>query len=206
MTGAPAAPGAAVVAVILAAGAGRRLGGVAKALLTDAGGRTFLEATMAAASVVVSACVVVVGPPYGTETEHEARRLGAAVVANPDPGRGMGSSVAAGFAHVLAHHAGAAAALLWPVDHARVRGDTVARIARACGPLDVVIPTYAGRGGHPTAFGRAAWPALAGCATAPRGARSVIESIAEAEPRRIVRIEVDDSGVIADVDTPWDRR
>ena len=195
------------VAVFLAAGAGRRLGGVAKALLTDAGGRTFLEATVAAAAdAAVRACVVVVGPPYGAETEQEARRLGVAVVANPAPGRGMGSSVAAGFAHVLSHHAGADAALLWPVDHARVRGDTVARIARACGPLDVVIPTHGGRGGHPTAFGRAAWPALAGCASAPQGARSVIQAIAEAEPRRIVRVEVEDRGVIADVDTPRDRR
>ncbi len=52
-------------AVILAAGAGMRLGGVAKALLAGRDGRSFL-ASIAAPARAVGAIelVVVVGPPY----------------------------------------------------------------------------------------------------------------------------------------------
>lgn len=200
----------AVGAVILAAGAGRRLGGVAKALLVGDDGRRFLDRVIGcAADAGVGDWLVVVGPPFDDAVGRQARALGAHVVHNPAPWQGMASSVAAGFGHLLQHERelGSAwdAALLWPVDHARVRADTVRAIAAGCGPQDVVIPTYGRRGGHPTGLGRACWQDLAGCASAPQGARSVIRAIAAAEPGRVRRIEVEDSGVIADVDTPEDR-
>jgi CTP:molybdopterin cytidylyltransferase MocA len=95
-------------AVILAAGSGKRLGGAAKALLridrtptaseVTSSDRTFLEAIVATAREVgCDEVVVVVGPPYGIEVAEHARALGARVVTNPDPARGMASSVALGF-------------------------------------------------------------------------------------------------------------
>lgn len=191
-----------IAAVILAAGAGRRLGTVAKAVLEDARGRTFLAAvhdTARAAGVTRS--VVVVGPPHAGATTREAERLGLEVAVNPDPGRGMASSVEIGFAHAGAHFAGCRAALLWPVDHPAVGVATARAIAEAAGERRVIIPVRGGRGGHPTAFGRALWPRLAACSTEPRGARSVIHGL---EAGRVVRLDVADPGVIADVDTPAD--
>ena len=202
-----------VVVVIVAAGAGRRLGGVAKALLRAPGadqdaartadGPTFLARIAAtAAGAGAGRAVVVVGPPHGERVAEEARRLGLDLAHNPDPDRGMSSSVAIGFAHCERHFATAAAALLWPVDHARVSLATVAGLiaGAAADPAGVVIPTWRGRGGHPTWFGRALWGELAACAGLPRGARSVVDAVGA----RVRRLEVADPGVVADVDHPAD--
>jgi CTP:molybdopterin cytidylyltransferase MocA len=194
-----------VVLLIVAAGAGRRLGGAAKALLRDpVSGASFL-ARIAATGARAGAgrALVVVGPPHGTAVADEAARLGARVAANPDPDRGMASSVAIGFEQAMQEFGAACSALLWPVDHARVADETAARLVReaAAGAADrILVPTWQGRGGHPTAFGRALWPELAACAGLPRGARSVLEQRAD----RVVRIAVDDPGVTADVDEPGD--
>jgi molybdenum cofactor cytidylyltransferase len=148
--------------------------------------------------------VVVVGPPHGAATEAEAWRLGLAAVVNPSPERGMSSSVAVGFGYAQTFFPGAIAALLWPVDHPSVAVATVAAIASRAAPGRVVVPRFGGaeraRGGHPTAFGRDLWPALARCHELADGARDVVR----ADPNRVVRVDVDDRGVIADIDTPAD--
>ena len=196
----------AAVAVILAAGAGQRLGGMAKALLPLASGMTLLEAVVTCARAAgVSRCMVVVGPPHDDVTTAEAARLGVPVMRNPAPHRGMASSVALGFEHLLARHPDAVVGLLWPVDHAAVQPGTVSTLLRACAPERAVIPTYQGHGGHPAGFGRALWPAMAACADAPEGARSVLRLLAQDAPDRVLRIEVEDRGVVADIDTPGDR-
>src|SRR5689334_21438271 len=90
-------------AVILAAGAGTRMGGVAKALLRR-GERTFLETIVAFArdaAVDAGDVVVVVGPPFGDAVAAHARELGARVVVNDDPTRGMSSSINVGFAALI---------------------------------------------------------------------------------------------------------
>lgn len=204
--------GAVSGAVILAAGAGRRLGGVCKATLTLADGRAFLRAICDTGRAAgVSAWVVVAGPPHERTTRAIAEELGLPVVRNPAPERGMSSSVALGFEYALGHFAGLDSALLWPVDHPRVRTTSVRAIVAQCRPARAVIARYRGRGGHPSAFGRRIWPALAACADAPQGARTVIAQLAEAgeEPGararddlHVYRPFVDDPGLIADVDTP----
>jgi molybdenum cofactor cytidylyltransferase len=196
---------AAAAAVILAAGAGHRLGGMAKALLPLAGGMTLLEAVVTCARAAgVSRCMVVVGPPHDEVTTAEATRLGVPVTRNSAPHRGMASSVALGFEHLLARCPEAAVGLLWPVDHAAVRPETVRALLRACAAERAVVPTYQGLGGHPAGFGRALWPAMVACVDAPEGARSVLRLLAQDAPDRVLRIEVEDRGVVADIDTPED--
>jgi molybdenum cofactor cytidylyltransferase len=180
--------------VVLAAGQGARLGGVAKALL-PAGDRTFLArivATAVAAGIAADRIVVVVGAPYGDAVGAEAARLGARAVVNPAPSRGMASSVAVGFAALTEGDV----ALLWPVDHPAVAAATVRRVLDEAAGADVVVPRHAGRGGHPAAVARPVWAALAACAGAPGGARQVLQ-----DPQwRRRDLEVDDPGVIRDVD------
>ena len=68
-----------LAAVILAAGAGRRLGGVAKALLPHRGA-TYLAAICATAREVgLVDAVVVVGAPFGNEVAAHARQVEAPV-------------------------------------------------------------------------------------------------------------------------------
>lgn len=193
-------------AVILAAGAGARLGGVAKALLPR-GDTTFLGSivrTAAAAGVAPEAIVVVVAAPHGDAVAREAARLGlwGQAVWNDEPARGMASSIALGFA-ALAERAGehVHAALLWPVDHPAVRAATIEALADALGErgeLDAAIPTVDGRGGHPPLIARALWPRLARCDEEADGARGVLRAASA------VRVAVDDAGVVRDVDEPAD--
>jgi CTP:molybdopterin cytidylyltransferase MocA len=80
------------VAVVLAAGSGMRLGGVAKALLRD-GHLTFLERIAATLEEVdCQELIVVVGPPFADAVAAAARALDAQVIVNPQPERGMASS------------------------------------------------------------------------------------------------------------------
>lgn len=186
-------------AVVLAAGRGRRLGGVAKALL-EIDGEAFLDRIARRChDAGVSDVVVVVGEPYREAVAKRASELGLVVIENPEPERGMASSVAVGFGFALETWA-AAAALLWPVDHPRVSSETVGELCRRSHSERVAVPTYRGRGGHPVLVGRELWEQLAACADFEAGARTVFRHNREL----VTRFEVVDSGVVSDVDRPED--
>jgi CTP:molybdopterin cytidylyltransferase MocA len=187
-------------AVILAAGAGRRMGGAAKALLTTDSGKSFLQTILdTAREAGCESAVVVVGQPFADDVSAEAVRLGAEVVVNPEPERGMASSVALGFAAARASFPGESA-LLWPVDHPNVRAATVRDVLSRTARDGVAIPCVAGRGGHPAGVGEDVWLELELCEGQAEGARSVFRR----DPSRVVRFEVDDEGVVADIDTRAD--
>ena len=132
-----------VAAVVLAAGASTRMGSP-KALLParTGGGESFAEAIAATARAAgVDDVVFVLGPPHG---EAIAARLpaGARSAWNPDPARGMLSSVQAGIA-ALQHEVGAA--LVWPVDQPWVAIETVRAVLAA--PADrIALPAHGPRG------------------------------------------------------------
>lgn len=198
MTGAvgEASAVAGTAAVILAAGAGRRLGGVAKALLLHRG-RTYLEnVAIAARAVGLVDAVVVVGAPFGDVVAAHARQLGLRVRVNSAPERGMASSVALGFEAISAGPA--AWAWLWPVDHPTVQASTLRALQSAIGDADVAQPRHAGRGGHPPLVARSWWSRLAACVDHADGARGVLRAA------RSVAVDVDDPAVVRDVDTPAD--
>jgi len=194
-----------IAAVILGAGAGRRLGGVAKALLPHHGVSYLAAIAATARAIGLVDAVVVVGEPFGAEVAAHARQLGLRVRVNPAPDQGMASSVALGFAAVTGGPA--AAAWLWPVDHPSVTAATLQQLIAAFGApgspggldapgeLEVARPCYRGRGGHPPLIARALWPRLAACAGDPDGARGVVRSA------RRVDVDVDDPGVVDDIDT-----
>jgi molybdenum cofactor cytidylyltransferase len=170
--------------VVLAAGAGTRMGGVAKALLRR-GEQTFLERIVTTAGA--DDVVVVVGPPFGDAVAAHARQLGARICVNADPGRGMSSSVNLGFA---ALPAAVDAAWLWPVDHPDVTRATLEVLLARIGEHDIARPTCDGRGGHPPLVRRAVFAQLATCAIA----RDVINAASR------VDVAVDDRGTILDID------
>ena len=193
-------------AVILAAGAGTRLGGVAKALLASHSG-TFLSQIIATArGVGLADAVVVVGPPYGEAIAAHARELGVRVVENAAPDRGMASSVAIGFAAISAAQRGpdgsmtrggaCDAAWLWPVDHPDVSGDTLRAIVGALAMHDAARPVCEGRRGHPPLVARRLFDQLAHCPD--DGARAVLAAA------DVIDVEVDDPGCLRDVDTVLD--
>ena len=175
-------------AVVLAAGASSRMGRP-KASLVDRDGRTFLEAIRAvlrASGVDVVRVVVAEGDAAET-------------VVNPDPGRGMLSSVQCG---IRALPPDVDALLLWPVDHPLVKTETVKQILAAHRDTEttVVVPVHAGRRGHPVLFANGAIAELL-AADATVGARQVVHAHADR-----LELPVSDPGVVTDIDTPEDYR
>ncbi|MGE5185620.1 MAG: nucleotidyltransferase family protein [Acidobacteriota bacterium] len=184
-------------AVILAAGAGMRLGGVAKALLAGRDGRSFLASIAATArGVGAQDVVVVVGPPHEQLVAAHARELALAVARNPEPERGMASSIAVGFAAIA--HTACDAAWLWPVDHPDVREATLRELVVELAGHDAARPVVGGSGGHPPLVARALFARLAACDTADGGARAVLAAA------RTRDVAVDDAGCVRDVDTAAD--
>jgi len=159
-----------VVAIVLAAGEGRRIGGP-KALLA-LGETTFLARACALFSAAGAGVIAVLG----AEAERVRREAGipaeATAAVNPRWREGMLTSVWAGLdaAEVL----GAEAVLLHPVDNPFVAPDTIEAVVAALAKgAAIAVPAHAGRRGHPAGFARSVWPALR-AAPLDGGARTVL--------------------------------
>jgi molybdenum cofactor cytidylyltransferase len=121
---------------------------------------------------------------------------GARVVVNPAPERGMLSSLQCGLA-ALAEHTRAVA--FTPVDFPAIQQSTVERVILGWGGEPLRIPRYADRRGHPVLIARDLVPEfLAEPATAQ--ARDVVRR----HESDILYVDVDDPGILTDVDTPAD--
>lgn len=179
-----------VAAIILAAGKGRRVGR-SKALLKIAG-ETFLARIVRVAREAGVSSIVAVLPPDIPDPGID----GLTIQRNPDTAGGPSSSLRMG----LDAMGDADAVLSWPVDHPMVRTATVRAVIDRwhAGPVDAVVPTFKRRGGHPTLFARSLYADLR--LLEGEGANRVLRRRSDL----VVRMEVDDEGVVADVDTPED--
>lgn len=177
-------------AIVLAAGASSRMGRP-KATLPAGGGASFLEAILATLGAAgADASIAVVAPGFEPPCPF---------VTNPDPSRGMLSSVQCG---LRALPPGLDAVLVWPVDHPLVEVTTVAAMIAAfrAGGHSVVVPAFRGLRGHPVLFASAVLPEL-DAADPAQGARAVVHAHADR-----LELAVDDPGVVGDIDTPEDYR
>lgn len=193
------APAAPVAGLLLAAGAGRRLGGRPKALL-DARGRPLVEER---ANVLLNAgCdpVHVVIGASAPQVRRRARLPGCVLVDNPDWAEGMGSSLRAGLASLSSGGARAVVVLL--VDQPGIGADAVARVMEAAPAARTALAAavYEGRRGHPVLIGADRWRDVAASATGDRGARAYLR-LHEAE---ILPVECSDIASPDDIDTPGD--
>lgn len=121
------------------------------------------------------------------------------LVVNPIPARGQLSSLVAGLDAADAR--GAEALLVLPVDIPMVRTDTIARLlaAAAASAATIVRATHGSRHGHPVIFKRALFETLRR-ADLRLGARAVLH----AHAADLLDVELDDPGVLCDVDRPED--
>ncbi|NQD95804.1 nucleotidyltransferase family protein [Pseudomonas sp. CrR25] len=181
-----------VVALILAAGRGRRFGSDKRyARLADGVG--LLAATLATARRSFANVYVVLRP----EDDAEALGVGADVplVRCAEADLGMGHSLAACVRALADQPADAMAVLLG--DMPWIADASLRRLASAAEPARIVFPLHGGERGHPVIFGRRYWPELLAL-TGDQGAKAVLARHRQA----CLAVALDDPGVLRDVDTP----
>jgi molybdenum cofactor cytidylyltransferase len=178
-----------IAGVILAAGESRRMGRP-KALL-DWRGVTVIEHMTALLGEVAEPVIVVVGTHAG-----EIRGLGlrATLVVNPNPERGMLSSLQSGLDAVPPD---AGAVLFTPVDYPAVSPATIRALAAAAGTASLAIPVFEGRRGHPVLIAR---PLMEELLALPQQARA--SDVIRRHLERAILIDLDDRGAVEDIDDP----
>jgi molybdenum cofactor cytidylyltransferase len=143
--------------------------------------------------------VFVVGRPEDDALRQEVDRIGGRLqfVENARADTGQLSSVIAGLN--AADRPGIRGLLVTPVDLPLIEPSTVAALLGAFSSSSHVIARATSRGshGHPVIFGRAVFDALRH-ADPEGGAKAVLR----AHP--VFDVEVDDAGVLRDIDTPED--
>lgn len=174
-----------------------------KALLTCADGETFVCRLARAFHDGALPEALVVGRPddVALRTEVASLTVPARYVENADADAGQLSSVLAGLR--VADRPGVRAVLVAPVDSPLIGAETVRALLAvfASTGAPIVRACHGGRHGHPVIFSRAVFDDLRHADPAI-GARAVLR----AHERAIVNVEVDDPGVVIDVDTPDDYR
>ncbi|TRO13270.1 nucleotidyltransferase family protein [Ectopseudomonas mendocina] len=188
-------PAQAVAALMLAAGYSRRFG-ADKRRLVLADGSSLLAASLALPCSMVEEVWLVLRPDESiTELGLPASIK---LVQHPLTAQGMGHSLAAGAERLLAEsHADAVAIFL--ADMPSIRRHSLEALMACAAPDRIVLPSHQGKRGHPVLFGRDFWPQLATLG-GDAGARAVLQHNAEA----LHIVELDDPGVLQDIDTPAD--
>lgn len=184
-----------IAAIVLAAGRSTRMG--ANKLLQDVGGTVMAARAVDAALASQARPVIVV-------TGHQADDLRAALkgrdvrfVHNPDFAAGLSTSVRAGAA---ALPPGLDGALFVLADMPRITSAHLDRLIAAFNPLEgraICVPTHRAKRGNPVLWAARFMPEL-GALSGDTGARGLIH----AHEDQVAEVEMDDDGVLLDVDTP----
>lgn len=184
------------VGIVPAAGRGSRFGG-AKMLALVRGEPMIAHPVRALSDGGIARVIVITSAAADLSAVAELSRPGVTTVFNPDPDRGMFSSIQIGIAA-----AGGDPVVVLPGDMPFVRPETVVRLlaeyAEAPGP---VAPEYRGKHGHPLALPPAACRAILQAEATSRLDDVLARS---GWPRRF--FAVDDAGVTRDVDVIGDLR
>ena len=181
------------VAVVTAAGSAERFGG--KKLLTLIDGEPLLDHTIRALLEGGAAeVIVVVGRDARAELERDVNAMldpRVRPVENPDPSRGMFSSIQEGVAQARGD-----AILVMPGDMPFVSPDTVrAVIATYARTPAIVSPRYRGKRGHPVAL-----PASLRDEIRAADSRATLHDVIHAHTDIRIDVDVEDRGIVRDVD------
>jgi molybdenum cofactor cytidylyltransferase len=184
-----------VAAIVLAAGASRRMRGADK-LLEPVGGQPVLRAVAAAALASRAAATLVVLPPDAVARRAALAGLEVTIVEAADSAEGIAASLRAGLAAVSPE---AEAVVILLADMPEVGAAEIDRVIAAFGPGRELCRAVsaAGGAGHPVLFGRRHFAALAAL-RGDAGAREVMRGVSVAEVPTAGR------AAVTDLDTPED--
>jgi len=181
-------------AIVPAAGKGERFGGakllarIEDDVLLDRTLRSLLDAGITELIVVTAP-----GADFGLVTRLADPRV--RVMENPDPSRGMFSSILQGL-----EAASVDPILVLPADMPFVRSSTVSSVIAACERTrKIILPTHAGKHGHPVGL-----PASIRAALLTADPGSTLKAELAKTGVEQIEITVDDPGVLRDVDVVSD--
>lgn len=190
-----------IVGILLAAGQGARFGGdklLAPIAMPSAGASVDVPIGVAAARNLIDAIPdsIAVVRPRDAELAAHFTEAGLRVVPCMNAGDGMSATLACGIAATV----DADGWIIALGDMPWIAPATIRAIAQAVASgADIVAPSYRGQRGHPVGFSCRHRDALSSL-TGDAGARSLIER----NLGRMTWIDVEDAGVLRDVDKPSD--
>jgi molybdenum cofactor cytidylyltransferase len=184
-----------ISAILLAAGQSQRMG-TKKQLLPVQGLPAVVRCLESLRDSQVADVVIVVNPK-GVDIVDATKGFPVKVAVNELPGSDMASSVKAGMACIDNDATGI---MIHLCDHPLVHPETLGSMisAHSRKPDAIIIPLYRGRKGHPTLFPRFVLEDLGKVAT--------LRDVIGQHFTKISLLDVDDEGVILDMDTPEDYR
>lgn len=187
-----------IAGLILAAGRGTRFG-ADKRLARLPDGRTLLEVTLARHAGISQPLLIVLRPDDEAASvlarQHGAQVLICDPVDQADPG--MGHSLACGACALLAMPQ-VEGVVVDLVDMPSVSAETLRRVHQALRDQGrAVVPRYQGQMGQPRGLPRACFEALSQL-RGDQGARHLLDW------QQAVHVEVDDAGILLDIDRPAD--
>lgn len=166
----------------------------ANKLLADLGGKPVIVHVLDAIGTAGLPPPIIVCGHDAAALQGIADRSGARIVIATDWSKGLARSLAAGLAAVPAD---AVAAMICLGDMPFVSPGLLRKVADAAGPACIVAPFAGGRQGHPVLWGRCWFDRLL-TLEGDAGGRGLIA----ANPAALHRIDTDEAGIHADVDTP----
>jgi molybdenum cofactor cytidylyltransferase len=184
-----------VAAILLAAGASRRMGTCKQLLPLE--GKTVLARCLETLLQGGINEVIVVVSPGGDEVLREAARYPVRVVRNSEPDGDMAASICTGRDALPPAASGVVIALC---DYPLVRAESIVRLMEAHreAPGSVIIPCHDGHRGHPPLLPRRLLDDL----ETPLTLRDLLR-----DNKELIRhLELPDDGVLIDMDTPEDYR
>lgn len=181
-------------AIVPAAGKGERFGPSSK-LLANVDGEPMLGRTIRSLlDGGVDRVVVVTAPGAALGSVAILSDSRVTTIVNPDPSRGMFSSIQAGMAA-----ADGDPILVLPGDMPFVRAETVAAVLAASRLGEIVSPRHGAKRGHPVAL-----PGRLRSEILKADAASTLSAALEPFLADRLELDVDDPGIVRDVDTKQD--
>jgi molybdenum cofactor cytidylyltransferase len=189
-------------AVIPAGGHSQRMG--RPKLVLPLGDRTVLEHVVAALQEANVEHILVVVGPHVPELITLAEKAGADVLLLPEGTADMRATVEHGLRWLEAHRHPREddAWLLVPADHPTLRPAVVRQViqGRAANPTStIVIPTFAGRRGHPVLF---TWSHVEPIRAFPK--EQGLNAYIRQQPAAVLEVAVESGEILYDLDTPDD--
>lgn len=185
--------------ILLAAGESRRMGSP-KALLRYQG-KTFIERSCNAfLSAGVDELIVVLGARAGELCRAVPIHPRLRTVTNPRYFQGQLSSLMTGIGALSPE---SEAVVVNLVDHPLIAAETIKALITSfqMEPLPIVIAAYNGKRGHPVLFSRQIYGEIL-AAPLDQGAKVIVRK----DPARVRELQLNDPGILADIDTPEDYR